>query len=91
MDKATFGLRIITPSQKQNAFSIRPVLIEERKSPFSIPQKGGLMFTLRGFYRGDICRSDQSVVVFQKEDFDFEKGDFLFSIRTGLNLSLIHI
>ena len=25
MDKATFGLRIITPSQKQNAFSINHV------------------------------------------------------------------
>ena len=50
-----------------------------------MPKKGGLLRTFRGFYQGRSCGSDQSVVVFQKGDFDFENGDFLSSIRTGLS------
>ena len=71
-----------------DAHLVRPVLIEERKSPFSMRKKRGLLCTFRGFYQGGSYGSDQSVVVFQNGDYDFENGDFLSSIRrTGLTVA----
>ena len=68
--------------------TIRPALVEERKSPFSLPKERGLLCTIRGFYQGGSYGSDQPVVVLQKGDFDFENGDFLSSIRrTGLTVA----
>ena len=54
------------------------------KIPVFNAKRKGLVCTFRGFYQGGSYGSYQSVVVFQKGDFDFENRDFLSSVRTGL-------